>query len=93
MSDVYMMIRQCLEKTGLGPMRVGEVLGGTPIFGEAGLLNSLELVHFITSLSEAAEIDPYDLMKDGDEALRRTFRDIHHLSTALTGLLGQAVEA
>ncbi len=81
MLDTRSIIRSSLEQSGLGPTRISEVLAGSQIFGPAGILNSLELVHFVATLSEELKIDVFVFMSDLDITSSAAFRSITDLSS------------
>jgi acyl carrier protein len=81
---VTAIIRQGLERAGLGPVRLEGAMAGAELFGSLGLLNSLELVEFIAALSEDTGIEPQDFLQNGDSALRDTFQDVRSLSAFLS---------
>ncbi|WP_112804224.1 hypothetical protein [Rhizobium sp. SYY.PMSO] len=90
MLDIRSIIRFSLEQSGLGPTRIGEVLGGTQIFGPTGILNSLELVHFVARLSEELNLDVFTFMSDLDITSSTAFRSIDDLSRFIEGKVTQA---
>lgn len=90
MPDAKTAIRLCLEQTGLGPNRINDIFAGTQIFGTAGVLNSLELVQFIASLSEELHIDVFVLMDDLDITSSTVFQNIDGLSRFIESKTKQA---
>jgi acyl carrier protein len=90
MRDIRSIIRFSLEQSGLGPTRIGEVLCGSQIFGATGILNSLELVHFVARLSEELDIDVFTFMSDLDITSSTAFQSIDDLSRFIEGKVTQA---
>lgn len=87
------IIRQGLEAIGMGPVRLKSALDGAELFGMAGLLNSLELVQFITALCELTRIDIEDFVEGGTDALQSIFGSVEHLGAFLAGRLPAPLEA
>ncbi|MDQ1850338.1 hypothetical protein Q9299_18710 [Gemmobacter fulvus] len=87
------VIRQGLETIGMGPVRLSCALEGAELFGSAGLLNSLELVQFITALCELTRIDVEDFIHGGPEGLHGIFANVTALGSFLGSRLSLAMEA
>lgn len=92
MLDAKSTIKHALEQIGLGPTRIDDVFGGAQIFGPTGVVNSLEFVHFLSSLSENIRVDVFDLLGDLDIATSTIFRNIDELSLFVKGKLATAME-
>ncbi|WP_028003877.1 hypothetical protein [Sinorhizobium meliloti] len=90
MLEAKAAIRLSLEQIGLGPNRINDIFAGTQIFGPTGVLNSLELVHFIASLSEELHIDVFVLMDDLDITSSTVFQNIDGLSRFIESKTRQA---
>ncbi|MBT9386234.1 hypothetical protein KM176_20355 [Pseudooceanicola sp. CBS1P-1] len=56
-------ILDSLRDIGLGPQRLERARQDCVLFGPGGLLNSIELVQFIASLSEQSGIDAFEFME------------------------------
>ncbi|MER9408705.1 MULTISPECIES: hypothetical protein [unclassified Mesorhizobium] len=92
MLDTKSTIRHALEQTGLGPTRIDDVLGGAQIYGPTGIMDSLEFVHFLSSLSEQIRVDVFDLLGELDIATSTIFRNIDELSLFVEAKVATAVE-
>jgi hypothetical protein len=79
MTDPKHIIRQSLENSGLGLSRINDIFSGAQIFGATGILNSLELVQFLASISEEMDIDVFDLIGDLDMSTSTAFNNISGL--------------
>ncbi|SCW88843.1 hypothetical protein SAMN02927900_06146 [Rhizobium mongolense subsp. loessense] len=90
MLDVRSIIRFSLEQSGLGPTRIAEVLAGSQMFGATGILNSLELVHFVARLSEELNIDVFTFMSDLDITSSTAFQSIDDLSRFIESKVNRA---
>lgn len=85
MANESSVIRQALQAIGMGPARMTSALEGAQLFGTAGLLNSLELVQFITALCEITRIDVEDFVQSGTDGLQSIFGNVGVLGAFLTG--------
>lgn len=92
MLDTKFTIRHALEETGLGPTRVHDVLGGAQIYGPTGIMDSLEFVHFLSSLSEHIRVDVFDLLGELDIATSTIFRNIDELAIFVEAKVAAAIE-
>ncbi|APG46790.1 hypothetical protein [Phaeobacter porticola] len=79
MTDHQSIVRDALQGIGLGPERVEAALNGSPIYGVSGLLNSLELVQFVTELGEVTRIDPTEFLSVGESGLNTVVSGISSL--------------
>ncbi|QDG94521.1 hypothetical protein NIBR502774_18470 (plasmid) [Rhizobium sp. NIBRBAC000502774] len=79
MQDPKHVIRQSLEKSGLGLSRIDDIFGGAQIFGSTGILNSLEFVQFLASVSEELDIDVFEMIGDFDLTTSTAFNNISGL--------------
>jgi hypothetical protein len=92
MLDTRSTIRHALEQTGLGPTRIDAVLGGAQIYGPTGIMDSLEFVHFLSSLSEHLHLDVFDLLGEIDIATSTIFRNVDELSDFVQARVATAGE-
>ncbi|WP_320203666.1 hypothetical protein [Agrobacterium rosae] len=90
MPDAKTAINLSLQQIGLGPNRIKDIFAGTQIFGTAGVLNSLELVHFIASLSEELHVDVFVLIDDLDITSSTVFQNIDGLCRFIESKIKQA---
>jgi len=90
MPDAKTAINLSLQQIGLGPNRIKDIFAGTQIFGTAGVLNSLELVHFIASLSEELHVDVFVLIDDLDITSSTVFQNIDGLCRFIESKTKQA---
>lgn len=92
MLDAKSTIRQALEQTGLGPTRIDEVLSGAQIYGPMGVMDSLDFVRFLSSLSDQIRVDVFDLLGELDIATSTIFRNIDELSIFLEAKVASTIE-
>lgn len=92
MLDTRSTIQQALKETGLGPTRVRDILDGAQIYGPTGILDSLEFVHFLSSLSDQIGVDAFELLGELDIATSTIFRNIDELALFVEAKAASAIE-
>ncbi|NIZ12595.1 hypothetical protein [Phaeobacter sp. HF9A] len=92
MTNYSTTVLASLSEVGLGPQRLQRAANGEPLLGQGGLLNSIELVQFIVTLSENTDVDVYDFMDQvrteggrGDIADLSNFLAAQHAPQAMMG--------
>ena len=86
MVDFVPAIKQALRNIGLDSQRVTTAVNGGELYGEAGVLDSLDFVRFISELTQqldGIEVDVFELVENLDENLPGAFRSIEALSLHL----------
>ncbi|MEP2783033.1 MAG: hypothetical protein ABJO67_20285 [Pseudoruegeria sp.] len=75
MTNFHTMICDSLHDIGLGPNRVARAANNETLYGSGGLLNSIELVQFVATLSERSSIEAFELMEhfQGEDSIFGSF--------------------
>ena len=90
MPDVRARILDALAMAGLSSSEIAAVKGGTPIYGDAGIVDSLGLVRLVSAVSSSFEdfgVDMFDLLLEFDLEAASAFATL----PAIEGFLGRAL--
>lgn len=91
MPDVRTRILDALAMAGLSPSEITAVKGGTPIYGDAGIVDSLGLVRLVSAVSSSFEdlgVDMFDLLLEFDLEAASAFATLPAIEGFLSRTLG-----
>ncbi|MGL6209461.1 MAG: hypothetical protein ACRC14_06490 [Paracoccaceae bacterium] len=93
MTHLRTLVLDCLLDLGLGPQRLTSAKSEAELFGQSGILNSLELVQFIAGLSETTGIDAFAFMESFQNQTENIFRSVDSLVAFLANETPPQAEA
>jgi hypothetical protein len=95
MLDLVPKIRSALGNIGLDAESITSVMAGGELYGDQGVLDSLDFVRFVSELSHVLEnsrIDLFALIETLDANLSAAFQSVHTLSGYLRDALTEVAQ-
>jgi hypothetical protein len=84
MADPQNIIHTSLLSIGLGPERITSVIEGAQLFGNDGLLTSIEFVQFIANILDSIEADVSEAFSNIDQYTDGIFTNVQSLGAFLS---------